>query len=153
MESHTPRLLRTLLAAAAIFLTAAVAASAFSLWPNGLPHQPQLYVIQGYLDRAPEQTAIMDRIDIQAHGTRRTLLVTWYGTPGETDLDRYLSRSMAQPFTVNGAKEDVRRLIDASPGARVEGTFAAYTDGPPSLLIADLTVPAPAEKGEKQSSG
>jgi hypothetical protein len=140
MSHRTRRSTRTIAAAATLVLTAAT--SAFALWPSNLPHQPQLYVIQGYLDRAPENAAIMDRIGIEAHGKRRTLLVTWYGTPGETGLDRYLSRSMAQPFSVNGTKDDVRRLIEAPPGTRVDGTFVAYTDGPPSLLIADLSSPS-----------
>jgi hypothetical protein len=37
--------------------------------------------------------AILDRIDITAQGRRHILLITrCYGTPGETGLDRYLSR-------------------------------------------------------------
>src|SRR5207244_10874122 len=78
-----------------------------------------------------------------AHGRRHTLLVTRYGTPGETGLDRYLSRVMAQPFAIQGTSEDVDRLVNAPAGTKIAGTFAAYTSGSPSLLIADLTAPAP----------
>jgi hypothetical protein len=72
------------------------------------------------------------------------LLVTRYGTPGETGLDRYLSRVMAQPFTIEGTSEDVARLANAPPGTKISGTFAVYTKGPPALLITDLVEPAPA---------
>jgi hypothetical protein len=74
---------------------------------------------------------------------RRTLLVTRYGTPGETGLDHYLSRVMAKPFAIAGTSEDVSRLAEAPPETKIAGTFAAYTHGAPWLLIADLTEPAP----------
>ena len=130
------------LVAAALLVADRSPASAFSLWPEDL-HQPSLYVIEGYLDRAPQGTKIQDRIDISAQGRQHTLLVTRYGTPGETGLDRYLSRVMARPFVIRGASEQVERLMDAPPGTKVAGTFAAYTHGSPWLRIADLTAPAP----------
>jgi len=130
------------LRAACLLIGACAAAFAFSPSPPFL-HQPSLYVIEGYLDRAPQGVEIHDVIDIRANGRRRSLLVTRYGTPGETGLDRYLSRVMAQPFTLRGAFEDVDRLVDAPPGAKIAGTFAAYTQGSPWLLIQDLTAPAP----------
>jgi hypothetical protein len=71
------------------------------------------------------------------------LLVTYYGMPGEIGLDRYLSRVMAQPFAIRGTSEDVDRLAKAPSGTKIAGTFAAYTGGSPSLLIADLTAPPP----------
>ena len=135
-----PRAFGSLLAAAC-FLVAA-RSLAFSAWPNDLP-QPSHYVIEGYLDHGPKDANICDRIDIVAHGKRHTLLVTHYGTPGETGLDRYLSRVMAKPFDIWGTSEDVDRLVDAPPGTKIAGTFAAYTQGAPSLLIADLTEPEP----------
>ncbi len=142
IERGIPAMLRLLLVAAALVFTNRSAASAFSLWPEDL-NQPSLYVIEGYLDRAPQGAKIQDRIDVSAHGRQRTLLVTRYGTPGETGLDRYLSRVMARPFVIRGAAEQVERLMDAPPGTRVAGTFAAYTHGSPWLRIADLTAPAP----------
>ena len=105
---------------------------------------PELYVIEGYLDHAPEQTEIRDRIEIVVQGRRHWLLVTRYGTPGEIGLDRYLSRVMTQPFAIEGTSEEVDRLGAAPSGARIAGTFAAYTQGAPRLRIADLTDPAPA---------
>jgi hypothetical protein len=50
---------------------------------------------------------------------------------------------MAQSFAIQGASEDVDRLVNAPAGTKIAGTFAAYTGGSPSLLIADLTAPTP----------
>jgi len=124
-------------------LALATQVGAFTIWPFDLPRQPQLYIIRGYLDEAPKDAKIADRIEIAANGKHRMLLVTWYGTPGETLLDRYLSRVMARPFTIRGPGEDVSRMIDAPSGTEIEGTFAAYTNGPPMLMITDLQRPAP----------
>jgi hypothetical protein len=106
--------------------------------------RPSLVIIEGYLDRVGTEAKVLDRVDIVADGRSHTLLVTRYGTPGETGLDRYLSRVMAQPFTIEGRSEDVARLANAPPGTKIAGTFAVYTKGPPSLLITDLVEPAPA---------
>lgn len=132
---------RRLFLVAAVLAWAATASSASSLWPGSLPSGPSLYIVEGYLDRAPRGTKVADRIDVAAHGRRRTLLVTSYGTPGEISLDLYLSRSMAEPFSLRGTDEEVSGVIDAPPGTKIRGTFAAYTDGPPSLLIVDLDLP------------
>lgn len=143
MPTLTPTVSRALgsfLAAACLLVAAR--SLALSAWPNDL-HQPSHYVIEGYLDHGPNDAKICDRIDIVAHGKRHTLLVTRYGTPGATGLDRYLSRVMAKPFDIWGMSEDVDRLMDAPPGTKIAGTFAAYTQGAPWLLIADLTEPAP----------
>jgi hypothetical protein len=50
---------------------------------------------------------------------------------------------MAQSFAIQGASEDIDRLVNAPAGTKIAGTFAAYTGGSPSLLIADLTAPTP----------
>jgi hypothetical protein len=142
MKRTIPRPLFRLLGAACLLVAARTASFALSPWSGDL-HQPSLYVIEGYLDRAPDDVEIQDQIDITAYGRRHTLLVTRYGTPGETGLDRYLSRVMAQPFAIRGTSEDVNRLMTAPAGTKIAGTFAAYTGGSPSLLIADLTAPAP----------
>jgi hypothetical protein len=131
--------LRALLCGASLVLVASTNVRAF---PQSLPTQPSLYVIEGYLDRAPPGAEIADRIDIEARGRRRALLVASYGTPGEPMLDRYLSRSMAEPYSLQGTDEEISRVIDAAPGTKISGTFAAYPGGPPWLLIADLTSPA-----------
>ena len=134
------RVVQILLLAAAMF-AGATGARASSLWPESLPKQPLLYVIHGYLDRAPEGTKILDRIDISANDHRRTLLVTWYGTPGETTLDRHLSRSMAQPYGIRGPAELVEHMGSAPAGTLIEGKFAVYESGPPWLLIGELDFP------------
>jgi hypothetical protein len=141
LKQTIPHALGTLLAAASL-LVAARPSFAFSLSPYVL-HPPSLYIIEGYLDRAPQDAKIQDRLEITAHGRRRTLLVTSYGTPGETGFDRYLSRVMAQPFAIEGPSDEVDRLAAAPAGTKIAGTFAAYTGGSPWLLIADLTSPEP----------
>jgi len=133
--------------ASTVFVLALAARSGAVIWPFDLPRQPQLYIIRGYLDQAQPDAKVADRIEIAANGKRRMLLVTWYGTPGATMLDRYLSRVMARPFSLHGDPEQVKRIVDAPPGAEIEGTFAAYTNGPPMLMITDLQRPEP-----KQSS-
>jgi hypothetical protein len=125
-------------------LLVVVSSATFALSPwRGDFRQPPLYIIEGYLDRSPKDAEIRDQIDIIARGRRHTLLVTYYGMPGEIGLDRYLSRVMAQPFAIRGTSEDVDRLANAPAGTKIAGTFAAYAGGSPSLLIADLTAPAP----------
>jgi hypothetical protein len=132
--------LGALLVTACLLVASRTVAFAFSVWPDDL-NQPSLYIIEGYIDRASAQATIRDRIDISAHGQRRTLLVTRYGTPGEMELDRYLSRVMAQPFVIRGTSENVERLVKAPSGTKIAGTFAAYTHRSPWLLIGDLTTP------------
>src|SRR4029077_11411904 len=76
------RFLHTRSAGAAILvlLTAATAASAF-ISPL---RQPPIYTIQGYLDRAPAGTTVIDRIQVAATGRPpRWLLVTVYRSPGD----------------------------------------------------------------------
>jgi hypothetical protein len=126
---------------AACFLVAPnTTAFDFSL-PN--VHSPPLYLIEGYLDRAPQEAEVVDRIHITAQGRRHTLLILRYGMPGEIGLDRYLSRVMTESFAIQGASEDVERLAGAPSGTKIAGTFAAYTGSSPWLLIVDLTAPAP----------
>ncbi len=136
------RLSRPLVVAGALIAAASSGAGGFSLWPNNLPPQPSLYLIHGYLDRAPEGARVIDRIDISMDGRRRELLVARYGTPGETSLDLFLSRTMTRNYSVRGTPEQLRELAEAPAGTEIRGTFAAYTDGPPWLLISDLQFPA-----------
>jgi hypothetical protein len=135
-----PRVLGMLVAACLLVATHASSVD-FSVLNNF--HRPPLYIIEGYLDRAPKEAEIVDRIDITVQGRRHTLLIARYATPGETGLDRYLSRVMAQSFAIQGASEEVDRLAGAPPGTKIAGTFAAYTGGSPWLLIVDLVAPPP----------
>lgn len=146
LPSHRPLVL---MLAAALVVAAAAVASAFSLWPYDLPKQPQPYVLEGYLDRAPEGTKVLDTIPIVVARHERTLLITSYGY-GEINLDLYLSRPMAHSYEIRGSDEAVAQLASAKPGTRIAGTFSAYTDGPPWLLISDLSFPTD-EKAESKS--
>jgi hypothetical protein len=142
MKRRIPRAVGAFPPFALLLLVVSTASFALSPW-RGDFHQPSLYMIEGYLDRAPRDAEIRDQIDIVVRGQRHTLLVTHYGMPGEIGLDRYLSRVMAQPFAIRGTSEDVDRLANAPGGTKIAGMFAAYTGGVPSLLIADLTAPPP----------
>lgn len=136
--------------AAVLVVAVAAVASAFSLWPYDLPRQPQPYVVEGYLDRAPEGTKILDDVPIVVDRHERTLLITSYGY-GQIDLDLHLSRPMAHKYEIRGPDEAVAQLASAKPGTRIAGTFSAYTDGPPWLLISDLSFPTDDDKPGSKS--
>src|SRR5205085_120245 len=103
---------------------------------------PPIYIIDGYLDRAPKDATVIDRIEISAdHGPKRSLLVTSYRAPGEIGLDRYLSRVLVRPFIITGKSEDVSRIANAPAGSEIKGTFVVYTRSYPSLHIAQLESP------------
>ena len=142
MTAHIRSIRRSTRAFALSVVLAASAGHAFSLWPEDLSTRGELYTIHGYLDRAPEERRILDRIEVRTDGKVRTLLVTWYGTPGETMLDRHLSRNMSRRYTIHGSREEVRRLAGSAPGTKIRGMFTAYTLGPPWLRIAKLELTA-----------
>ena len=125
-------------------LAIAGSAAAFTLWPFDLPRRPVLYNIEGTLDRAPEGGRVLDRIDITTDGQKRELLVSRYGTPGETMLDEHLSRNMLRRYVIRGRKEDVARIFALPPGGEIAGKFLVYTDGVPWMMISELERP-PAE--------
>ena len=86
---------RTLILAAFVVLRGATAARAWFF----LPSPPRPYIIEGYLDRAPNGATIVDRIEIFASDRpKRWLLVTSYRAPGEIPLDRYLSRPLLHTY-------------------------------------------------------
>ena len=138
MKNRFPRT-RNAIAAVLLLLTTATAASAL---PSPL-NQPPVYLIQGYLDRAPEGATVIDRVEIAATGgPTRLLLVTVYRSAGDLLLDRYLSRELMSPYLVRGKREEVARLLGAPEGAEIKGTFVVYTDGAPWLFIAQLDLPS-----------
>ena len=130
---------------ALILLVGAGAAGAFSLWPNDLPRQPNLYRVVGYLDHAPEGVKVRDRVTIRAQGfPTRELLVTQYGTPGETTIDLELSRALGRRYAISGTGAEVARLFSIPEKQEFAALFVAYTDGPPNLVIGDLEYPVAA---------
>ena len=123
-------------------LVVAGEAVAFNLWPHSLPRQPNLYRVVGYLDEAPKDIVIRDRITIQAPGRPdRELLVIDYRTPGATPLDLELSRVLGRRYGLRGPKLEVAKLLDIPKGEQFVAVFLAYTDGPPSLYIGNLEYP------------
>ena len=127
-----------------VVLSAASLASATYLWPDSMPTRPTIYLIKGYLDRAPAEARVTDEIEIFAPGGEtRQFFITEYRTPGETPLDRYLSRVLGRRFALMGQKEFVKLVSQAPPGAEIQGKFLAYTTGYPTLVVAELEKPAP----------
>jgi hypothetical protein len=136
-RARTSRLAK-LVAAIGILVTAS-AAFAFRIPLS----PPPPYIIDGYLERAPKDATVIDRIEISAyHQPKRWLLVTSYRAPGEIGLDRYLSRVLVRPFMITGNPQDVSRILNAPAGTEIKGTFVVYTRSYPSLHIAQLESPA-----------
>jgi hypothetical protein len=104
---------------------------------------PRTYWIEGTLDRAPDEAAVIDRIDIvEDGGEPRRLFVTAYRRPGPVLQRGYLSRWGSTPhYLVRGDRHEVRRLFGAPAGAQVKGLFYVYAGGHRSLLIAELDLP------------
>jgi hypothetical protein len=94
-----------------------------------------LYTVEGYLDRAPDQVQVIGRVEVGTSKTRtRFLLVTACRTsrPACDDLD------LAHGTLLRGKREDVSRLLSAPTGAAVKLTFAVYERPVTTLLIVDL---------------
>lgn len=139
-------LVATLVLAAVLSTVGAECALAHQL--PGVPRMtpPKLYVIDGYLDRAPENATVVDRVQIYAAGKpKRWLLVTSYEAPGAVMPGGYLSWVLQQQgYTVSGKPEDVDRLLRAPAGAEIKVKFAVYAPAYPLLVIATLDQPAAA---------
>ena len=124
---------------AAAIVISATASAALAV---RIPLAPPIYIIDGYLDRAPKDAKVIDQIEISAyHQPKRTLLVTSYRAPGDVMLDRYLSRVLVRPFVITGDPKDVSRILEAPAGTEIKGTFVVYTRSYPSLHIAELESP------------
>lgn len=127
----------------ALVIVTATTASLARRLPPLPPPQPPVYLIHGYIDRAPEKAKVIDRVDITARGKpTRWLLVTSYRAPGDVLLSRYLSSELKHPWVVGGKKEDVARMLDAPPGTEIDGKFVIYRTGYPWIMIAELNRPA-----------
>jgi len=134
--------MRFLVARVAVLAALVVFVSSLATTAFAFTGSYRLYLIEGYLDRAPNGVKIIDRIEIGATGEpRRQLLVTSYRSPGEMPLDRYLSRERSSRYLLWGKREDVSSVIGAPEGSVIKGTFVAYQQAIPSLLIASLDRP------------
>jgi hypothetical protein len=117
---------------------------------------PPMYIIEGYLDRAPEKATVVDRVQIFTPGRqKRWLLVTSYRAPGEVMLGDYLSWRLRNAYAVSGTREEVDRLFDCAVGTEIKGTFVVYAPAYPLLVIAELDQPpeAAAESGQGSAGG
>src|SRR5438045_8881436 len=98
---------RALATAVLAVLVSAASAAAFRV-PFRIA--PPVYLIQGYLDQAPDESKVIDRVDVTAEGESvRWLLVTSYRAIGGVLLGQYLSRTLQHPWLVRGKREDVAR--------------------------------------------
>jgi len=103
---------------------------------------PSPYIIEGYLDRAPPEAKVIDRVEVFSSGrAKRWLLVTSYRAPGEISLDRYLSWPLEHTYAVSGKRDEVARLFEAPAGAQIKGTFLVYARAYPTLVISELDAP------------
>jgi protein involved in temperature-dependent protein secretion len=94
-----------------------------------------LYTVEGYLDRAPNQAEVIGRVEVSASKMpTRYLLVTACRSsrPACVDLD------LAHGTLLRGKREDVSRLLGAPRGAAVKLTFVVYQQPVTSLLIVGL---------------
>ncbi len=129
--------------ACGLFATALCLLAEPALGIHGLLELPPVYRIEGFIDRAPEKTKVIDEVNITAPGKpTRQLLVTDYRAVGGVLLDRYLSRELMGQWVIGGDREMVDRLLTAPAGAAVEGTFVVYTRGYPHLVIGQLDKPS-----------
>ena len=111
---------------ALVALVAAIAAASFNS-----AQALDLYTIEGYLDRAPNDAEIIGRLEVSSSGTpTRYLLVTACSTPACVDL--VTSRA---PLLV-AKPEEVSRMLDAPAGVAVKLTFAINEVS--SLLMVEL---------------
>jgi hypothetical protein len=142
------------LALAALSLIAG-AEVAMAHHPPGVPRigPPPMYIIEGFLDRAPEKVTVVDRVQISARGRqKRWLLVTAYRAPGEVMLGDYLSWPLTNGYVVNGTPEELDRLFGCAAGTEVKGTFVVYAPPYPLLVIAELDQPPEASSESSQGS-
>lgn len=139
MNMHVSRFRTVLFVVLAIAFSVVEASAIFPF--GGV--KKRTYTIHGYLDRAPEKTAILDRIDVSSmEGVSRTLFITKYGSPGDVPpYDGNISRDPVRTFSVMGRRQDVSRLLGAPVGAEIEATFIVSLGSPQSLMIAYLAQP------------
>ena len=113
---------------ALVALVAAIAAASLNSANAG-----DLYTIEGYLDRAPNDAEVIGRLEVSSSGTpTRYLLVTACRSSTLACVDLATSRA---PLLV-GKPEEVSRLLGAPPGVAVKLTFAIYEVS--SLLMVEL---------------
>jgi hypothetical protein len=99
------------------------------------PNVPELYTIEGYMDRAPSQAEVISRVELSASTTRtRYLLVTACRRSRATAGDLELGHAAR----LQGKCEEVSRLLAAPTGAAVKLKFTVYAQPVTSLLAAEL---------------
>jgi len=137
------REMKVAVALVAILATLSVA-PALALSPR--IRQPSLYRIEAYLDEAPENAEVRDRIRISAVGRgERELLLTEYRAQGETDISARLSRrALGRRFIVRGFEKPVAELFALPAGEAFVAYLHAYLDAAPSLYVIELEHPVPA---------
>jgi hypothetical protein len=99
--------------------------------------QPILYIIDGYLDAAPDGVRPQERTTIGTSGRMRTFLLTWYKRDGDTGDPWLLTNNLGayEPdFLLIGRDTEVATIMDAAPGSHLSGQFQ-YLPSIHSLVI------------------
>lgn len=112
----------------------------------GFGAPPPLYDIEGYLDRAPEGTLVLEEVEIGKDDRRRTLLVTFYSRPGRGRDRSGLFRDLGlfdPDFHLQGRPADVAEILNAPAGSFLNGTFKHSRRGVHTLLISDVEIEPP----------
>ncbi len=112
---------------AVVGFVAALAAAPFTA-ANAL----EIYTIEGYLDRAPNQAEIIGRVKVSASKTRTRYLLVTALRSSTVDPD------LARATLLRDESEEFSRLLGAPTGTAVKLTFAVYEQGVSSLLIVEL---------------
>ncbi len=103
----------------------------------GFSEQPIMYVIDGYLDRAPPDTVELERATLGAGGRSRLWLLTFYQRDGSHGDPWLLTNNIGAyhpDFLLIGVEADIERILDAPPGTHIHGRFQ-YLPGIHSLVI------------------
>lgn len=121
---------------------------------SGFGAPPELYTIDGYLERAPKDAKVLYTAEIAVGQRQRNLLITAYwrvGTGNRAELVREIGR-FHPDFLLQGPPGDLASIVDAPPGTRIHGTFKFSRGGLPTLLITDLAIEPPQPSGAAEPS-
>jgi hypothetical protein len=126
------------LALAGILIFVVGVAHAWPGWGLVVPIRPVIYRIEGYLDRAPEGTQVLERVHLGGpSGQQRAFLMTSYRRSGNHGDPWTLVRDLGAyhpDFILQGPPKTIAQILDAPAGAHIQGTFQ-YLAGTHSLLV------------------
>ena len=97
-----------------------VAGSALAMGPR-----VETYQVEGYLDQAPADARVIERLELGRGATQRTLFVTATAGSGTVEICPSCDAlfETTGTFSVTGDADDVERLLSAPEGGKVSGLF------------------------------